>query len=262
MQTKTQLLPISERRPGIKNLGISYIVCHDTGTAQANAQTEVDYYVTSDNQMQASAHYFVDDVAAIMCIPEEEKAWHVRYDAGIAPNVAGNFANDHALGIELCYFPSDAARSHAAYENYCNLIAQLCVKYSIPLTRLAQHAQLDPTRRTDPMNAFSRIGVTWAGFLSEVGYIISSINAPQAQTPAPVGTKKVMVPVKFVKFFNSSTKEVVTVFAAQNYNVQNDGQTFDFASGEEARQHSSEETFVFWDNEPVGLGVAPVATAQ
>ena len=169
MIIQTQLLPISLRRSGKKNDGIKYLVCHDTGGPNATAQNEVDYYTKSAFEMEASAHYFVDDLGAIMCIPENECAWHVRYSAGIAPNVKGSFANDVALGIELCYFPSNIPRSKAAYENYTTLIASLCKRYVLEPSRdLVGHYKLDPSRRTDPINAFRYIGKTWEQFVLDV----------------------------------------------------------------------------------------------
>lgn len=167
----SKLLPVpTQRRSGLKNLGITYIVAHDTGNDGSTAMGNVNYYIQSDNDMQASAHYFVDDIAIIDCVPEDEKAWHVRYNAGVAPNIEGNFANDHALGIELCYGSAwGMDRNMKSYNNYTDLMAALCKKYNIdPHTKIIQHAQLDPTRRTDPLNAFKYVGKSWEQFLADV----------------------------------------------------------------------------------------------
>lgn len=195
MQTKTELLPISKRRSGIKNDGIKYIVAHDTGGPMATAQDEVNYYIKSANDLEASAHYFVDDVGAIMCIPEDEKAWHVHYNAGIAPNLAPTFANDVALGIELCYFPSDPERSLKAYNNYCSLIASLCTKFNLkPLHDIVGHGTLDPTRRTDPLNAFGHINKTWGQFLVDVSTKVgNTMENVTPETPQVLVIKSISV---------------------------------------------------------------------
>lgn len=58
---------------------------------------------------------------------------------------------------------------------------------------------------------------------------------------------------KFVKFYNSATKEVNTLFTSEQV-FQKDGQTFDFATPEEMLSKSTTDTFNFWDNEAVGAG--------
>ncbi len=171
MNIINRLIPSpSLRRSGIKNTGIKYIVCHDTGNDGSTANGNVNYYIQSAHEVEASAHAFVDDQIGIWCIPSEEKAWHVRKSAGIAPNVAPTIANDCSLGIELCFGSGwGTVRNMAAYNNYVALIASLCKKYNLnPATSLVQHAKLDPTRRTDPLNAFKYIGKTWEQFIKDV----------------------------------------------------------------------------------------------
>lgn len=171
-----KLLPVpSKRRSGIKNLGVKFIVCHDTGNDGSSANGNANYYRESANEMQSSAHYFVDDKNIICVIPENEKAWHVHYGSTVDNKTYGDDANDIALGIELCYSTKGLFDSKKAYQNYCELIAHLCEKYSINhQTGLIAHAKLDPTRRTDPINAFSKIGKTWEQFILDIGAIISS----------------------------------------------------------------------------------------
>lgn len=171
MQITQKLLPVlSLRRPGIKINPIRYIVCHDTGNDGSTAIGNVNYYIASANDQEASAHAFVDDTGVIWCIPEIEKAWHVRYNAGIAPNLAPTFMNDVALGIELCFGSGwPKTRNLAAYANYVALIASLCKKYGLnPDTALVAHGKLDPTRRTDPYNAFGYTAKMWLGFVADV----------------------------------------------------------------------------------------------
>lgn len=169
MEIRQKYLPIpSERRSGIAIQKITYIVCHDTGNDGATAIQNVNYYIKSANDIQASAHAFVDDLGVIECIPNHEKSWHVRYNAGIAPNLIGNFANDHSIGIELCYSTRGNFDSLRAYQNYVTYIAGLMKTYNLKSSDLYQHAQLDPTRRTDPINAFSKINKTWDNFLQDI----------------------------------------------------------------------------------------------
>lgn len=191
MNIQTKLIPTPTlRRSGQKIGGIKYIVCHDTGNDGSTAMGNVNYYIQSAGEQSASAHAFVDDLGVIWCIPEDEKAWHVRYNAGIAPNVQGSFANDFAFGIELCFGSAwMLSRNMLAYSNYVVLIASLCSKYGLnPLTDLYQHAQLDPTRRTDPLNAFKYINKTWDEFKNDVksSMILPGIPANQPSSSMPV----------------------------------------------------------------------------
>lgn len=167
MQTTISLIPVNtKRRSGIKNNGIKFIVAHDTGNPNTTAKNNVNYFKNSANEMSASAHYFVDDIDVILCIPEDEKAWHVWYSVDTDNKLYNADANDSSIGVELCYFPNDRARTQKAYDNYVVLIKQLFIKYKT--TNISGHFQLDPARKTDPMNAFKVIGKTWDMFIKDV----------------------------------------------------------------------------------------------
>lgn len=160
-------LPISKRRSGLKNNGIKFLVAHDTGNPNSTAMSNVEHYIKSSNEMEASAHVFIDDKEIIECIPLDEKAWHVRYLGPEDNERFGIDANDFALGIELCYGKN--INNLKAYKNYCKYIAMLCQKYDLdPLTKIAGHFQLDPGRKTDPIDAFNLINKTWEQFLKDV----------------------------------------------------------------------------------------------
>lgn len=148
-------------------MGVKFIVCHDTGNAGATAQNNTDFYIRSANETQASAHTFIDDKGVIEVIPDFEKAWHVRYDNTLDNSLYGDDANDIALGIELCY--GGKIDTKIAYANYVEYIALKCTKFNLdPLKQLIGHYKLDPARRTDPLNAFKTINITWEQFVSDV----------------------------------------------------------------------------------------------
>ena len=176
----TRLMPANtKRRSGAKNKGIRFIVAHDTGNPNSTAMQNVSYYISSADHMSASAHAFVDDIAIVECIPETEKAWHVLYSVPADNASYGGDANDYALGIELCYFPKDIPRTRKAYANYTDYIAHLCSRHGIdPLKSLPGHFQLDPSRKTDPMNAFNLMGISYQSFLNDVKGKISKDIAP------------------------------------------------------------------------------------
>jgi N-acetylmuramoyl-L-alanine amidase CwlA len=166
---RLDLIPIGTlRRSGKKLDRIVFIVAHDTGNLNSTAKNNVDYYKRTANEMSASAHLFVDDKETVLCVPIEEKAWHVRYDLPVDNQMFGDDANDISIGIELCYF-DDLERSKKAYANYVKEFVKLCAAYSLdPRKHIVGHYLLDPARRTDPVNAFKRIGKTMNGFIDDV----------------------------------------------------------------------------------------------
>lgn len=163
-------IPINTlRRSGQKILGVKFIVAHDTGNDNSTAQQNVDYYIKSANDEESSAHAFVDDKGVIECIPLTEKAWHVQRQAPKDNELFGLDSNDYALGIELCYSTSSVFDTRQAYSNYIEYIKGLCKSFNIdPSTHVIGHYTLDPTRRTDPINAFKTIGKAWDDFIKDL----------------------------------------------------------------------------------------------
>jgi N-acetylmuramoyl-L-alanine amidase CwlA len=174
----------TKRRSGLKNLGVKFLVAHDVGNPNSTAKQNVSYFKRTANEQSASAHTFIDDIDVIECVPLDEKAWHVWYSVPTDNAKYGVDANDCAIGIELCYFPSDKARTQSAYDNYVKYIAGLCTTYKLnPLTHISGHFQLDPARKTDPMNAFKVIGKTYDAFLANV----AKLTTVQPITKAVMG---------------------------------------------------------------------------
>ena len=64
--------------------------------------------------------------------------------------------------------------------------------------------------------------------------------------------KKMDSTIKFVNFYGSDHTRVT--YFTDTKTLQNDGETHDFMSGEEALEKSTSESFVFWDNVPMGVG--------
>src|SRR3990167_1510637 len=169
----TKYLPVNTlRRSGKKLLGVKFGVAHDTGNLNSTALQNVDYYIRTANEMKQSAHAFADDTGVYECIPHTEVAYHVRKSTEIDNSIFGADSNYWALGVELCYF-TDLERSKIAYKNYVDYWRTLCQKYELnPATAIIGHYKLDPIRRTDPLNAFKRIGVTWEQFIKDLAPVI------------------------------------------------------------------------------------------
>jgi len=178
----------SLRRSGIPMTGgkPNFGVLHDTGNTGSTAAGNVNYYINSRNDMEASAHTFIDDKQIIECIPlttgNPEKAWHVLYNRPEDNKMFGADSNDKAAGVELCY--GGNINFAEAYKRYVWYNAYLAYKFGFAPTRFAGHHILDPGRKTDPVNALSRYGYTYTQLLKD---IVNEYNAciGNGSTPAP-----------------------------------------------------------------------------
>lgn len=59
--------------------------------------------------------------------------------------------------------------------------------------------------------------------------------------------------IKWVKFFTTGVPAYQTYFT-DTKTVQDDGEVSEFTDATDAVSKSTDETFIFWDNEPVGPG--------
>lgn len=184
MQYKKEHLPIHRlgRRSGQRLLRVGFIVAHDVGNPNSTARNNRDFYTRTAADAQQSAHVFVDDIEAIELVPLNEKAWHVRYDVPADNQRFGDDANDIAISIEMCYF-TDKERTKKAYANYVKIIAGWIKTYKLDVLDVVGHYELDPSRRTDPINAFKTFGKTWDGFVSDLEKEIGGESVVKSNTP-------------------------------------------------------------------------------
>lgn len=171
--TREDLLPKGTlRRSGIKMNSVRFVTLHDTGNPNSTAKGNVGYYSRSANEQSASAQVFIDDKEILICIPVEknpEKAWHVLYNVTTDNAIYGDDANDIAIGVELCYFPNDYARTLEAYKKYVWYNAWLAYNFKLnPYTSFIGHHLLDPKRKTDPNNALKVLGKTYTQLLVDI----------------------------------------------------------------------------------------------
>ncbi|MDN4523745.1 peptidoglycan recognition protein family protein [Fictibacillus fluitans] len=145
-----------KQRPGGNRIP-RYAVVHETGNEGSTAQQNYRYF--NSRNMEASPHVFIDDREILLIIPLREKAWHVRKTA--------SDANDWAIGVELCYGGNIVWKE--AYKQYVWFFAWLCRHYGwVPDHTIRGHFQLDPSRRTDLLGAFTKHRMTFLHFLQDV----------------------------------------------------------------------------------------------
>ena len=119
-------------------------------------------------------------------------------------------------------------------------------KDSLLLAHIKEHSVVE----TD-FTQYDHVGLTVnAGLLKRRQSEYNLFITPMVE---PLSTNTNTKMITYVKFFNSATHIVVTLFT-ENYVVQNDGMTFDFADAAEAVAKSETNTFIFWDNLPISAG--------
>jgi len=122
-----------------------------------------------NRRANVSAHYIVGHSGSlIQMVQDRDVAWHVRNH------------NSDSIGIENEGYAQRNNWTRAQYRSLARLVAYLCRQYRIPATRsgIKSHAQLDPSRRSDPGPHFK-----WSEFLREVNDLLGG-RAPRATTPA------------------------------------------------------------------------------
>lgn len=168
IQNVSQLLIPSgtKRRSGQKNLGVLFAVLHDTGNPGSTALGNAKYYTDSCNEIEASAHVFIDDKDIIEVIPLDEKAWHVMYGTPTDNIMFGDDANDVAVGIEACY--GGTINSSLVWRNVTLYLRELMHEYHLRNYHFVGHFMLDPGRKTDPQNFLKFCGKTWMDLMVEL----------------------------------------------------------------------------------------------
>ncbi|OEK70204.1 hypothetical protein AST01_04560 [Staphylococcus equorum] len=165
VSVRYQLLTIGTRRPGkkLRKGKPEFLVAHDTGNPNSTAQNNVDYYENTHNIQQgiASAHIFVDEKEAIICIPVDEVAYHVLPSTPTDNAWYGVNANDGAAGVEICYF-TNKTRSQKSLDNGARVLAYLAEYWDIDYkTEMPGHQDIQADKQ-DPGNVLQAAGYSRA----------------------------------------------------------------------------------------------------
>jgi N-acetyl-anhydromuramyl-L-alanine amidase AmpD len=147
---------------------VAFIVLHYTGnkgpdTAKANAS----YFRTTD--VQASAHFTVDDSNIYQCIALKDVAWHVG-----AKLYYNECRNATSIGVEMCCTAGNYRVGAATIENAAQLTAVLFrligVSGSAVDTFVVRH--WDVTRKECPAQMTGKGNAEWTMFLARVKAIL------------------------------------------------------------------------------------------
>lgn len=133
------MVPIKQKRAHRGNYGssrsvkdIEYIVIHYTGNDGDTDENNGIYF--ANNDVDVSAHYFVDDDSITQSVPDDYVAWHC--------GTKGKYCqNRNSIGIEIC----DDVKNGTIYpsaktiQNALDLTASLMAKYNIPASKVIRH---------------------------------------------------------------------------------------------------------------------------
>lgn len=123
MNVKT--IPCNLGNYNIGRLDYLWIVIHYTASA-GNAVNNGEYFAREDD-LDASAHFFVDNDTIVTSVPIEDTAWH-----------AGNsWVNANSIGIEVCSNGEDFTQ--AEIDNLQWLVCLLMDEYGIDADHVIRH---------------------------------------------------------------------------------------------------------------------------
>lgn len=120
---------------------IKYIVLHYTANKTDTAKANAMYF--KNNQVKASAHYFVDDAEIYQSVEDLKTAWAVGGGRWSDCNstgggtMYGKITNSNSISIEMC--SKDGAITEATQKNAVELTKRLMATYNIPIENVYRH---------------------------------------------------------------------------------------------------------------------------
>lgn len=189
------VIPRTGRRMGILMPSVRFIVLHDVGNdgegKGTTARNNISYYrntASPNPAILASAHTFIDDREILECIPatlgKPEKAWHVMYNLPHDNRIFGSESNDTAIGVELCYFPNDRARSLEAYKKFVWYCAFLAYHFKLDVNKcFIGHEHLDPRNKIDPSHGLKFSGKSYAQCIMDIKQVYKECLGKSSTKP-------------------------------------------------------------------------------
>jgi len=115
---------------------IKYLVYHYTANDGDTDENNATYFQREVN-LNASAHYFVDDDSATQSVPDNFIAWHCGGTRYYHPTCR----NKNSIGIEMCDNIKDGQRvlTPQTEANAIELGKELMKKYNIPIENVLRH---------------------------------------------------------------------------------------------------------------------------
>ena len=166
---------------------ILYIVLHFTANNGDTALGNCKYFRNNKN-LQASAHYFVDEKEIWQAVRDEDTAYH----CGATKYKHKECRNSNAIGIEMCSRKDANGRYYIKKETVQRTVAlvkELMAKYNIPASRVLRH--YDVTGKSCP-EPFVRQPVQWERFKS---LLVKEVDEVEKQIKIKLNSKEKTVHV-------------------------------------------------------------------
>lgn len=190
---------------------VSYIVMHYTGNDDDNAENNAKYF--KNNDVDVSAHFFVDETRIHQSVELRDVAWHCGGDTYYHKTCR----NSNSFGIEM----TTTGRykiSAKTIENSAHLCAYLCEMLGIKSTQVDTYVlrHYDITHKRCPAQ-FVDNSSEWVAFKSKV----KSILKAKEKTPAKPTATTTSTKAKFAKGDKVKVKKAVT-YEGKSFNTYYD----------------------------------------
>ena len=171
---------ISARNCYIGGNTIKYIVVHYTG---CYAPAKNFCLSQRNNDLNGSAHDFVDDNEWYCSIAHTNRTWSVGDDNGYGrfPN---GITNSNTLNIEMIAKPYELP-SAKTIENTAEIVAYYMKVYNVPLSRVVRH--YDASYKPCPYGMHGNNNAKWNEFKNKVNYYYNGVKPQQTTTTQTSG---------------------------------------------------------------------------
>lgn len=158
---------------------VSYIVMHYTGNDDDNAENNAKYF--SNNDIDVSAHFFVDETRIHQSVELRDEAWHCGTDGKYYHSKC---RNSNSFGIEMTT-AGNYKISAKTIENSAYLCAYLCEMLNIKSSQVDTYVlrHYDVTHKKCPAQ-FVDNASEWVAFKTKVKNILKAKETPKATTTA------------------------------------------------------------------------------
>lgn len=159
---------------------VKYIVLHSTATPQGGTLASTANYL-KQNDRGVSIHELVGANTVYRMVPDDKAAHHCESDSARLPNGEPSYLNNELTwGIEAFQIADTPVASDVARTMLARVV-EACRRLRVPSARVISHAEMDPTRRSDP------VGVNMAQFRIAVANALGETSTP-TWTKSDAGT--------------------------------------------------------------------------
>ena len=151
-------------RPG-KKITSKWLTIHNTANDKAGADAMANRnYFQNNPQVKANAHWVVDDQQAVLCIPEDELAWHTGRKEG----------NETSIGLEVC--ENRDANPEAIYTNAVALATDILHRHVWGVAQMRTH------KSWSGKNCPRKLLPIWDQFVADVQAALTKLYQPDRIT--------------------------------------------------------------------------------